>query len=117
MLSLIDISLVFSCWTTTLDVLQQILANHNMAFVRIDGSQSLDERAMKMDRFQSDPTLHIMLLSTGCGSTGYAPTKLIVYPTTDCNQFKPHRSILRPPRRTPMEPHGRSASGSTHRST
>jgi len=42
-----------------------------MLFVRIDWRQTPDERAMKMDRFQSDPALKIMLLSTGCGSTGY----------------------------------------------
>lgn len=41
-----------------------------MSFVRIDGSQSLDERAKNINRFQSDPDLRIMLLSTGCGSVG-----------------------------------------------
>ena len=66
-------SLVFSCWTTTLDALELALTSENMHFVRIDGSQSLGEREMKMDRFQSDPALRIMLLSTGCGSTGYLP--------------------------------------------
>ena len=99
-------SLVFSCWTKPLDALEVALTNHNMTFVRIDGSQCLDERATKMDRFQSDPTLRIMLLSTGCGSTGYIPMKLFINSGTDYNQLKSNSSVLRAPRRTPMEPHG-----------
>lgn len=64
-------SLVFSCWTTTLTHLGFALASHNMPFVRIDGSQSLGDRASNISRFQSEPDLKIMLLSTGCGSVGY----------------------------------------------
>lgn len=64
-------SLIFSCWTTTLDLLGVLLIDRNMKFVRFDGNQSLSERASAMDRFRSEHDLGIMLLSTGCGSVGY----------------------------------------------
>lgn len=63
-------SLVFSCWTTTLDLLDALLTDRHMNFVRIDGSRSLSERTLAMERFQSEDKLGIMLLSTGCGAVG-----------------------------------------------
>ena len=63
-------SLVFSYWTTTLTCLGLALEDCKLPFLRIDGSQSLDERAVNVNRFQSDTDPRIMLLSTGCGAVG-----------------------------------------------
>ncbi|KAE8440874.1 hypothetical protein EG329_006361 [Mollisiaceae sp. DMI_Dod_QoI] len=63
-------SLVFSHWTKTLDTLGQALSNRRMAFVRIDGSLSLEQRGSVIRSFQSMPSIRIMLLSYGSGSVG-----------------------------------------------
>lgn len=67
---LIDYSLVFSHWKKTLDTLGQALLNREMTFERIDGSLSLDQRSTVIHRFQSIPSIRIMLLSYGSGSVG-----------------------------------------------
>ena len=67
---LIRYSLVFSHWTRTLDTLGQALSIREMAFVRIDGSMSLDQRSRVIHRFQSISSIRIMLLSYGSGSVG-----------------------------------------------
>lgn len=67
---LIRSSLVFSHWTRTLDTLGQALSIREMAFVRIDGSMSLDQRSRVIHSFQSISSIRIMLLSYGSGSVG-----------------------------------------------
>ncbi|CZR69306.1 uncharacterized protein PAC_19206 [Phialocephala subalpina] len=67
---LIVTSLVFSHWIKTLDTLGQALSNRGMAFVRIDGSLSLEQRSSVIHSFQSMPSIRIMLLSYGSGSVG-----------------------------------------------
>ena len=63
-------SLVFSCWTRTLDALASVLSRQGFQFVRIDGSLSLEQRRAAINRFQSEQDLKIMLLSSGSGSVG-----------------------------------------------
>ena len=63
-------SLVFSCWTTTLDALASALLNQRLRYARIDGSLTLDQRRAAINRFQSEQDLKIMLLSFGSGSVG-----------------------------------------------
>lgn len=63
-------SLVFSCWTTTLDEVQRALIHQGMQFVRIDGSCSLEQRSVAIERFQTERDLKVMLLSIGSGSVG-----------------------------------------------
>ncbi|KAI9869156.1 MAG: hypothetical protein M1813_002980 [Trichoglossum hirsutum] len=62
--------LVFSCWTTTLDHLEDALVARRLQFVRIDGKRSDTQRESAIDSFQSDPGLRVMLLSIGVGSAG-----------------------------------------------
>lgn len=69
--TLIGYSLVFSYFTKTLDTLGHALSNYEMAFERIDGSLSLDQRSKAIDRFQNHSSIRIMLLSYGSGSVGY----------------------------------------------
>ena len=63
-------SLVFSCWTTTLDALASTLSGQGLQYARIDGSLTLEQRRATINRFQSEQDLKIMLLSFGSGSVG-----------------------------------------------
>lgn len=69
--ALIGYSLVFSYYTKTLDTLGHALLNREMAFERIDGSLSLDQRSTAIRRFQNISSIRILLLSYGSGSVGY----------------------------------------------
>ena len=63
-------SLVFSYWKGTLNILESILNARGMSYTRIDGGSSVEQRIKAIDRFQTDPTVKIMLLTLGTGSVG-----------------------------------------------
>ncbi|KAL9614731.1 MAG: hypothetical protein Q9167_000800 [Letrouitia subvulpina] len=63
-------SLIFSFFRTTLDVMQDLLARHNIGYLRIDGSYELDQRKTIINEFQTIPTKKVMLLTLGTGSVG-----------------------------------------------
>ncbi|ORY10880.1 hypothetical protein BCR34DRAFT_653973 [Clohesyomyces aquaticus] len=63
-------SIVFSAWTTTLDMVQTMLSDTAIAFTRIDGNVSTKNRATNLDNFQTDPNLQVMLLTISCGAEG-----------------------------------------------
>lgn len=62
--------LVFSQFTTVLDVLQDLLEWRQIAFVRLDGSVSHEQRQRRVERFREDPTLMVFLLSARAGGLG-----------------------------------------------
>ncbi len=61
-------SLVFSQWTSMLDLLEPRLAERGYGTVRLDGSTR--DRAAVVDRFQHDPGVSIFLVSLKAGGTG-----------------------------------------------
>ncbi|KAK0747369.1 SNF2 family N-terminal domain-containing protein [Apiosordaria backusii] len=63
-------SIVFSCWTRTLDLVSQHLKHKNIPHQRIDGRQTLTERQRNMDQFISDGGIPVLLMSTGVGAFG-----------------------------------------------
>ncbi|KAI0536612.1 SNF2 family N-terminal domain-containing protein [Xylaria digitata] len=63
-------SLVFSYWTSTLDLLEGLLQQRDIRFRRIDGRVSYDERLRILDRFSKDPDIAVLLMSIGTGSVG-----------------------------------------------
>ena len=69
-----DQSLVFSCWTTTLDLLESMLRNRRIKYGRIDGFTSLNERSRIINHFQVDADAAVLLMTTGTGSMGYLTT-------------------------------------------
>ena len=69
--TLIGYSLVFSHWTKTLDTLGHALSNCKMAFERLYGSLSLDQRSKAINRFQDHSSVRVLLLSYKSGSVGY----------------------------------------------
>ncbi len=61
--------LVFSEWTTMLDLVEPLLARLHADFVRLDGSVPQKERQRLVNRFQSEPGCRAFL-ATNAGSTG-----------------------------------------------
>ena len=60
--------LIFSIWTSCLDLLGCLLEAMDIDFLRMDGSTPVRERQDLMDRFQTDSTIPVFLLSTkACG--------------------------------------------------
>lgn len=60
--------LVFSSWTSCLDLLGCLMEYLGIKFLRMDGSTSSDERQERIDLFNRDMTFNVFLLSTkACG--------------------------------------------------
>lgn len=60
---------LFSEWTTMLDLVEPLLRKRKLGFVRLDGSVPQKQRAELVARFQSDARTRVFL-STNAGSTG-----------------------------------------------
>jgi SNF2 family DNA or RNA helicase len=63
-------ALVFSQWTSLLDLIEPALEQSGIAFVRLDGSTSADDRAKAVHTFQGEGGPPVMLLSLKAGGTG-----------------------------------------------
>ncbi|KAI9766764.1 MAG: hypothetical protein M1839_004768 [Geoglossum umbratile] len=61
---------VFSSWTTTLDLVQSALSNASILSVRVDGRVSTKDRDIAFDDFRTNPTIRVVLLSISCGAEG-----------------------------------------------
>ena len=64
-------SIVFSCWKTTLKLLELMLQNAKIHYVRIDGATATVERNRIVKQFQEDPHTNLLLMTTGTGAVGY----------------------------------------------
>jgi hypothetical protein len=62
-------ALLFSEWTTMLDLIEPLLARRKLDFVRLDGSVPQKKRQQLVSRFQSDPRCRLFV-TTNAGSTG-----------------------------------------------
>ena len=64
-------TLVFSQFVMVLDILQNILNNHAIPFLRLDGSTRVDERQDLIDIFNAtDSKFEVFMLSTKAGGAG-----------------------------------------------
>lgn len=63
-------TLVFSLWTSFLDLLEIPLQNHGFRYLRYDGSMSFTERDDNVKRFTEDPNVKILLVSLMAGNAG-----------------------------------------------
>ncbi|KAL9064865.1 MAG: hypothetical protein Q9161_008607 [Pseudevernia consocians] len=63
-------SLVFSCWKTTLDILERMLREAGITYVRIDGAIATSERNRIIKQFQEDEDTNLLLMTTGTGAVG-----------------------------------------------
>lgn len=65
-----DKVIVFSSWRMVLDAIEgSVLTNHKIR-ARVDGTCSNSERVREIQRFRTDPTCIILLMTVGAGSTG-----------------------------------------------
>ncbi len=60
---------LFSEWTTMLNLIEKILNRHKLRFVRLDGKVPQKKRKMLVDEFQTDPDCKLFI-TTNAGSTG-----------------------------------------------
>jgi hypothetical protein len=60
---------LFSEWTTMLDLIEPLLAKRKLAFVRLDGSVPQKRRPELVDEFQNNPECRFFI-TTNAGSTG-----------------------------------------------
>ncbi|KAF2199436.1 hypothetical protein GQ43DRAFT_376286 [Delitschia confertaspora ATCC 74209] len=63
-------SVVFSTWTTHLDLIQIALDNHDFKYTRLDGRMKRTARGEAIQTFTNDPSVHIMLVSIAAGGLG-----------------------------------------------
>lgn len=60
--------LIFSVWTTCLDLLSCLLEQMDLSYLRMDGSTAVSDRQDLIDQFNRDTSIPIFLLSTkACG--------------------------------------------------
>lgn len=64
-------SVVFSYWTSTLDLVEVLLTDASISFTRIDGRLSSDKRDEAIHKFETDNSIQVILVSITCGGTGY----------------------------------------------
>jgi SWI/SNF-related matrix-associated actin-dependent regulator 1 of chromatin subfamily A len=62
--------LLFSQWTKVLDLMLNLMESLEMSCLRLDGSTQVSERQGLIDRFNSDQSIHVFLLSTRAGGMG-----------------------------------------------
>jgi hypothetical protein len=60
---------LFSEWTTMLDLIEPYIEKQDLKYVRLDGSVPQKKRQELMHRFQKDPE-HRLFITTNAGSTG-----------------------------------------------
>ncbi|KAJ5539474.1 hypothetical protein N7513_007806 [Penicillium frequentans] len=64
-------SVVFSAWTTHLDLIEIALKNHGLdSFTRLDGTMTLAARGKALDVFAKDDSITILLATIGAGGVG-----------------------------------------------
>ncbi|KAK4210760.1 SNF2 family N-terminal domain-containing protein [Rhypophila decipiens] len=63
-------SIIFSCWTRTLDLIAKTLRKEQIEFDRIDGKCLLSERQRIIDRFAAKDSAPVLLMTTGTGAFG-----------------------------------------------
>ena len=61
---------VFSYWTTTLDVVEAGLRAKGQGYIRFDGKVSDKKRITALRSFRSDPSVRVALLTLSCGAVG-----------------------------------------------
>jgi len=62
--------IVFSQFTSMLDLIEPFLARDSLRFTRYDGSMRNDHREASLERLRNDPKIRILLCSLKCGSLG-----------------------------------------------
>lgn len=64
-------SIVFSSWTRSLDLIGHHLTQEKTSFLRVDGTYTLSQRQTILDDYEKNPSVRILLMTTGTGAVGY----------------------------------------------
>ena len=62
--------LLFSQWTKLLDLLEVLMEDLDMKYLRLDGSTPVRTRQNMVDQFNSDDSIPVFLLATKAGGLG-----------------------------------------------
>ena len=82
------LSVVFSYWTYTLDLIEALLKQASISYTRIDGQHSGDRREEAIQKFQTDDTIQVILVSITCGGAGYVLTPEMITQLSVGTHFK-----------------------------
>ncbi|KAK6354999.1 hypothetical protein TWF696_004126 [Orbilia brochopaga] len=63
-------TIVFSAFTSMLDMIEPFLKHRGIKFVRYDGKMKNDERERSLDFLRKSPTCRVLLCSLKCGALG-----------------------------------------------
>ncbi|XVE92956.1 hypothetical protein REPUB_Repub01dG0148800 [Reevesia pubescens] len=63
-------AIIFSQWTSMLDLVEHSLRNHSITYRRLDGTMSLASRDRNVKDFNTDPEVTVMLMSLKAGNLG-----------------------------------------------
>ncbi|KAL1585727.1 hypothetical protein WHR41_05027 [Cladosporium halotolerans] len=77
-----DRALVFSQFTTLMDILEAVLETMGVRYMRLDGSTRMDIRQDMIDKFSSEQDITVFMLSTKAGGAGInlaAANKVIIF--------------------------------------
>ncbi|KAF2164518.1 hypothetical protein M409DRAFT_25395 [Zasmidium cellare ATCC 36951] len=77
-----DRVLVFSQFTTLMDILEAVLETLQIKFMRLDGTTQIQERQDMIDKFTEDTSITVFMLSTRAGGAGInlaAANKVIIH--------------------------------------
>ncbi|OCL09416.1 P-loop containing nucleoside triphosphate hydrolase protein, partial [Glonium stellatum] len=65
-----NISIIFSFWKKTLQIISMLLSSQNIRFVQLDGSVPLSDRRERLSAFQKDKQISVLLMTLGTGAVG-----------------------------------------------
>jgi SWI/SNF-related matrix-associated actin-dependent regulator 1 of chromatin subfamily A len=87
-----DRTLIFSQFTTVMDILETVLDSIDMSFFRLDGSTPISQRQDMLDMFYEDLSVPVFMLSTKSGGAGInlaCANKVIIFDSS----FNPQEDI------------------------
>ena len=93
--------IVFSQFTTMLDLVEPFLRRHGVRFTRYDGSMRNDAREASLHRLRTDPKTRVLLCSLKCGALGLnltAASRVVILEPF----WNPVSRLLLPPPSTPL---------------
>jgi SWI/SNF-related matrix-associated actin-dependent regulator of chromatin subfamily A3 len=63
-------SIIFTCWTRTLDLIESSLQRVFVNYLRIDGDCPTSKREKILDDFAKNPLFRVLIMTTGTGAVG-----------------------------------------------
>lgn len=101
-------SVVFSYWTTSLDLVERAIKEANIGYVRFDGGVSSKNRELALHRLHHDLSVRVILITVSCGAVGLVAACSYVT-RADSNQTGPDSSLSSLSPRASMESHNGGA--------